>query len=388
MSGVALSAASAEPEQLHGRLLQEVDGAALGGVLGAFFAFLFVFLLIFLNSFYIVRQAEGMIIERFGKFHKVMYSGWNWVFPFIDQPRSITWRKTQIGVGGNLEDQTIEATRIDLRESMFNFMKQEVYTRDTVLLDVNSLMFYRIFDIKKAAYEVEDLQSALSNTAQTQLKEVFGKMTFSEALASQRAINDHLVQQFSKLFLGWGIHVERMELLDLVPKSIGEAMKKQMIAERQRRGDFIISEGKKSAMKLEAEGSMKVQINMGIAEQQKTRKISEGEKDAKIELARAERTALDELGNAMREDKVRQSDYMLSQRYNDLVYVCADVSDKTIYLPYEAASLGGIINTLHLTYGQEGPRTGPPKRVTTSQIDAQMAQAESAAAAGDDSALD
>lgn len=208
-------------------------------------------------------QAEGMVIERFGKFNKVLFSGWNWVIPFIDQPRTITWRKTQIGVDGRLEDETVTAKRIDLRESTFNFMKQEVYTRDTVLLDVNSLMFYRIFDIKKATYEVEDLQSALSNTAQTQLKEVFGRMTFTEALASQRAINEHLVSQFSKLFLGWGIHVERMELLDLMPKavgagSIGEAMKKQMIAERQRRGDFIISEGKKSAMKLLSEGSMKV----------------------------------------------------------------------------------------------------------------------------------
>jgi hypothetical protein len=195
-----------------------------------------------------------MVIERLGKFNKVLYSGWHWVIPFIDSPRTITWRKTQIGVDGRLEDETVMAKRIDLRESTFNFMKQEVYTRDTVLLDVNSLMFYRcvacehsagtrarwaggrkrtarefaahrcpsaalrrlarahthrptasprsIFDIKKATYEVEDLQSALSNTAQTQLKEVFGRMTFTEALASQREINEHLVQQFSKLFLG------------------------------------------------------------------------------------------------------------------------------------------------------------------------------------------
>ena len=94
--------------------------------------------------------------------------------------------------------------RIDLRESMFNFMKQEVYTKDTVLLDVNALMFYRIVDIKKAIYEVDDPQAALSNTAQTQLKEVFGNMSFSEALRSQTEINEHLVKEFGKLFSGWG----------------------------------------------------------------------------------------------------------------------------------------------------------------------------------------
>jgi len=362
----------------HGRELQSSDGGLIGGLvtMGIILA---LALWIFSSSFYIVHQAEGMVIERFGKFNKVLYSGWNWVFPFIDQPRSITWRKTYIGVGGQIQDEAINATRIDLRESMFNFMKQEVYTRDTVLLDVNSLMFYRIFDIHKAAYEVEDLQSALSNTAQTQLKEVFGKMTFSEALASQRSINDHLVNQFSKLFLGWGIHVERMELLDLVPKSIGEAMKKQMIAERQRRGDFIISEGKKSAMKLQSEGTMKVQINMGIAEQQNTRKVSEGEKDAKIELARAERAALEELGSAMRDDRVRQSDYMLAQRYNDLTRAAGKVPEKTVYLPYEADSLGGLVGSLHKVYGSDGPRTGAPKRVSAQQIDAVVETTDDAA---------
>jgi regulator of protease activity HflC (stomatin/prohibitin superfamily) len=65
---------------------------------------------------------------------------------------------------------SITSHRIDLRESVFNFLQQEVYTKDTVLLDVNALMYYSIFDIKKAIYEVEDLQGALSNTAQTQLK--------------------------------------------------------------------------------------------------------------------------------------------------------------------------------------------------------------------------
>jgi regulator of protease activity HflC (stomatin/prohibitin superfamily) len=75
------------------------------------------------------------------------------------------------------------------------------------------------------------------------LKEVFGNMTFSQALRSQSEINEHLVAEFGKLFAGWGIHVERMELLDLMPKENTQAvMKKQMIAERTRRGEFIRSE--------------------------------------------------------------------------------------------------------------------------------------------------
>ena len=108
--------------------------------------------------------------------------------------------------------------RIDLRENVFNFMRQEVYTKDTILLDVNSLMYYRISDVKAAIYEVEDLQGAIVNVAQTQLKEVFGQMTFSEAMQSQAQINKHMKKAFGPRFSGWGIKVERMELLDILPK--------------------------------------------------------------------------------------------------------------------------------------------------------------------------
>ena len=151
-----------------------------------------------------------------------------------------------------------------MREAVFNFLPQEVYTKDTVLLDVNALMYYRITDIKKAIYEVDNLEGALSNTAQTQLKEVFGNMNFSDALTSQTNINEHLKTEFGKLFGAWGIKVERMELLDLSPKGdVSNAMKKQMVAERRRRGEFIRSEGNKTAMRLRAEGNKMVSVNMG-----------------------------------------------------------------------------------------------------------------------------
>jgi len=119
------------------------------------------------------------------------------------------------------------------------------------------------------------LEGALSNTAQTQLKEVFGNMTFSEALISQTKINDHLKTEFGKLFSAWGIKVERMELLDLSPKAnVSNSMKKQMVAERRRRGEFIKSEGNKAAMRLRAEGNKMVSVNIGIAKSEATRKQS------------------------------------------------------------------------------------------------------------------
>jgi len=155
-------------------------GAQIGIGVGVSVVLLIVIILILRKSIFIVHQAEGIVIERLGRFHRILDSGINFVIPFVDSPRQFTWCKTTISSHGSaVDNQVITTHRIDLRESVYNFQRQEVYTKDTVLLDVNALMYYRIFDIKKAIYEVDDLQNALMNTAQTQLKEVFGNMDFS-----------------------------------------------------------------------------------------------------------------------------------------------------------------------------------------------------------------
>mmetsp|Transcript_11083 Transcript_11083/g.30392 ORF Transcript_11083/g.30392 Transcript_11083/m.30392 type:complete len:367 (-) Transcript_11083:93-1193(-) len=326
---------------------------------------LIIALWILSKSVYIVHQAEGIVIERLGRFEKVLSSGINFVVPFVEGPRTFTWRKTYIATNGAVVDTTTTNTRIDLRESVFNFLRQEVYTKDTILLDVNSLMYYSIGDIKKAIYEVEDLQNAISNVAQTQLKDVFGNMTFSETLSSQHAINMHMKRNFAQTFAKWGIVVERIELLDMKPKSsTAQAMKAQMIAERNRRADFIQAEGNKAAMRLTSEGTKMVKFNMGVAEQEATRKRSEGEAGAKVDLARAESKALETIGQVISGESVRQTDYMLAQRYMELFRTAVNTIDtKVIYLPYEVTALTGMIKDLPKVYGRDAPRlraSAPP----------------------------
>jgi regulator of protease activity HflC (stomatin/prohibitin superfamily) len=303
---------------------------------------------------YIVHQAEAIVVERFGKFHKIMSSGINFVVPFVDRPKNFTWRMTGISASGHLEDTTTSSFRIDLRESVFNFMPQDVFTRDTVLVSVNALMFYRIVDVRKAVYEVDDLCQSLANTAQTQLKEVFGNMTFAQALLSQEQINTHLRIEFAKLFSAWGIEVERMELIDLrlAKRTISDSMKKQMLAERQRRGEFIRSEGKKAAMRLEAEGRKQVMVTMGQAEQEALRKRSEGGKTARIEVTTSEAYALNTLARSVAEDGLQCTDYMLAQRYMDLLKGLPE-SGKDLFVPYDLSSLRGVVSQLPKSFGTE-----------------------------------
>lgn len=131
------------------------------------------------------------MIESFGRFNQVLGPGLHLIVPIVQTPRPFTWVQTVMNRNGNILDNLFSNPRIDTRETLFNFSRQEVYTKDTILLDVNSLMYYKIVDVKKASYEVDDLRGAIVNVAQTQLKEVFGRMTFQECMTSQDQINEY-----------------------------------------------------------------------------------------------------------------------------------------------------------------------------------------------------
>lgn len=329
---------------------------AVGPIIGVLVVLLVVALFCY-KTLYIVHQAEGVVIERLGRYNRVLQPGISFVWPFVEAPRTFTWRKTYIDVNSNVVDRTTTDFRIDLRESVFNFLRQEVYTKDTILVDVNALMYYSIGDVRKAIYEVEDLQGAISNVAQTQLKDVFGGMTFTHALESQEVINNHMRRTFAKVFVKWGINVHRIELQDLRPKSnIGAALKKQMIAERERRGDFIRAEGKKSAMTLTSEGTKMVKFNLGIAEQEATRKRSEGQAGAKVEFAQAEQAALAAISGSI-QSECSQTEFMIGRRYMEMLQsLFLQGKNKIIYLPYETAGMRGLINRLPSVFGSASER--------------------------------
>jgi len=182
------------------------------------------------------------------------------------------------------------------------------------------------------------------DTAQSQLKRLFGGLTFAEALASQETINESMRAGVSQTYEKWGLHVERIELQDLRPKATSNtatAMKKQMIAERARRSEFIQAEGNKAAMRLKSEGVKIVKANLGVAEQEATRKRSEGEAASKVELARAEKVSLDTIAEAVEADDCSQTDYMISKRYNDLLRAVPATAEKTAYMPWGPPARAG-----------------------------------------------
>ncbi|KAA0147387.1 hypothetical protein FNF27_06834 [Cafeteria roenbergensis] len=347
-------------------------------------AALIVISFILSKVFIIVNQGEAVIIERLGKFHRVLNPGLQCIIPLVDSPKQFVWRDDRLLADGSIHSDPVNVTRIDLREAVFKFPSQEVYTVDTVQMKVDAVMYFRIADVHKAVYQVDDLAGAVHNVAQAQLKDVFGSKTMSAALQGQKTVNEHLQRLFDKEFTSWGLEVYRIELLDLSPLSHSDtavAMKEQMKAERKRRAEFIVAEGNKTATRLVAEGEKMCKTNIGVAEQEATRKRSEGAKTAKIEMAKAETTALESVAEEVETDGCSQTDYALFNLYNNFMRDgVAHVSNKVLYLPYDASAVTGLLHRLPAAFGRkQGVATGAAGA---------PGGADAAAAAAGDAALD
>lgn len=316
----------------------------------------------------IVHQAEGVVVERLGKFYKIFEPGLHCLTP-CDNPRSFRWTRTYIDTNKRIRSERVDYMRIDMRESLFNFPPWQVFTRDTVNLNVNILMYYRIFNVKKAVYGVDDLHASISNVAQAEIKVIFGSMTFTEALTAQDRINKLALEKLNKDFKAWGVICTRLEVINIQPPSdITSRLRQQMLAERDRRAQFVIAEGRKSAVRLQSESVKVVKFQMGVADQEAKRKYSEGKAAAAVRLAKAESRALHVLQQALSSDGCSQTDYKVSQRYLEMMKKAISVvQNKTIYLPYAAEDLvGKVVGNMPSIFGRDAetkPAAGLRRRV-------------------------
>ena len=311
----------------------------------------------------IVHQAEGVVVERLGKFYKVFEPGLHCLTP-CDTPRSFRWTRTYIDSRKRIRSERCDYMRIDMRESLFNFPPWQVYTRDTVNLNVNMLMYYRIFSVKKAVYGVDDLHASISNVAQAEIKVIFGSMTFTVVLSAQDKINALALESLNRDFKAWGVVCTRLEVINIQPPTdITSRLRQQMLAERDRRAQFVIAEGKKSAVRLQSESTKVVKFQMGVAEQEAKRKRSEGKATATVKLAQAESGALHTVQQALAADGVTQTDYKVSQRYLQMMGKAINVvQKKTIYLPYAAGDLmGNVVGNMPKIFGRNAAPQNPDR---------------------------
>ena len=293
----------------------------------------------------VVPQSETRVIERLGKFHKVLPPGLNIIWPIIDRPKLITTRSVVESRMGRPVVQMNETSKIDLREQVYDFPKQNVITKDNVTTEINALLYFQIVDPVKSVYEIDNLPNAIEKLTQTTLRNVIGELELDETLTSRDTISGKLRTVLDDATNKWGVKVNRVELQDITPpESVRQAMEKQMQAERNRRAEILKAEGEKASAILNSEGEKISAINNAEAEKQSQLLIAEGIAKAKIIQAEAEAQAITLVSEAIKSTHTDPATYLLATKYIEtLKEMTSGQNNKTIYIPYEATNMLGSI---------------------------------------------
>ncbi|MFA6526924.1 MAG: SPFH domain-containing protein [Candidatus Babeliales bacterium] len=321
-----------------------------------FFAVIVVFfMLVLAKSTYLVRQAEVIIIERFGSFHTILRPGIHFIVPFIDQPRRVFWTFVKEDPRGKTLYRYSEyIERIDLREAVYDFPKQNVITKDNATIEINALLYYQVTDPRAALYEVANIPQAIEKLTQTTLRNIIGSMELDETLTSRDNINEKLRAVLDEATDKWGIKINRVELQEVnPPMDIRAAMEKQMRAERDRRALILEAEGSKSAAILEAEGSKLAAILEAEGDYQSRVMRAKGESEARLLLAQAESEAIRVIQSVVPGENPLA--YMIAQNYIKALSEMTNGKDgKTVVIPYESTALmGSLASIKELFVGQK-----------------------------------
>ena len=293
------------------------------------FSAIAVFVLIFaISGFKIVQQSEVVIVERLGKYNRTLSSGINIIWPIIDKPREITWRYVIESVDGNKSIRFGQKKKIDLRETVYDFPKQNVITKDNVNIQINALLYFQIMDPVKSVYEIENLPDAIEKLTQTTLRNVIGELELDESLSSRDTINSKLRSILDDATNIWGVKVNRVELQDIAPpEDIMQAMEKQMRAERDRRAAVLQAEGLKESKILEAEGVMESEIKKAEGEKRSKILIAEGEALARIKIAQSEAEAITKISNSIDLENGDPINYIIASKYIETLKEMAQGQD-------------------------------------------------------------
>ena len=317
-------------------------------------------ILVIVRGLRIVQQAEVIIIERLGKYYSTLTSGVNVIWPFLDKPRKILWRYPVEGAAeGVPKFVQRQIDRIDLRETVYDFPRQNVITKDNVQIEINALLYFQITDPVKSVYEIFNLPDAIEKLTQTTLRNIIGELTLDQTLTSRDTINTKLREVLDTATDKWGVKVNRVELQDIIPPpDIRVAMEKQMRAERDRRATILEAEGEKRSAILQAEGTREAHI--AKAEGIKAAEIlqAEGESAAIQNIANAEAEAIRAVAEAVRDGNADPTQYLIATKYIDaLKEMVKGENNKIVYMPYEAtgvlSALGGIKELLQGTQTKE-----------------------------------
>lgn len=239
--------------------------------MGEFIAILIAFILggSALSTVKIINQGDEALVETLGKYSgKKLKPGLNYVIPVMDR---VVYKQT-------------------IRERVLDIPPQQCITRDNVSITVDAVVYWRILDLEKAYYKVENLQAAMVNLVLTQIRSEMGKLELDETFTARSQINEILLQELDESTDPWGVKVTRVELRDIIPsKAVQDSMELQMSAERKKRAAILTSEGERESAVNSARGKAEAQVLDAEARQKAAILDAEAQQKAIVLKAQAER---------------------------------------------------------------------------------------------------
>ncbi len=224
-----------------------------------------------LSCLCIVPQGNAWVIERLGKYHTTWQAGLHIRTPVLEKV----------------------VRKISLKEQVADFEPQSVITKDNVTMMVDSIVFFQIMDPKLLTYGVERPIAAIENLSATTLRNIIGELSLDDTLSGRDTINSQITQILDEATDKWGIKVTRVEVKDITPpKSIQEAMEKQMKAEREKRAIILNAEGEKQSAITRAEGEKESAILRAEAVKEQRIREAQGEAEAIEAVANAKAKAI------------------------------------------------------------------------------------------------
>ena len=332
-------------------------------------AFILILIIAF-KGFRQVPQAHVMVIERLGKFHRVLDSGLHMVLPFFDKPlrvidtTSVTFDKTKPGsrpqVAGadkphgakvvdgsgrsSVAGQYYWSDFIDLREQLLDFPAQQVITKDNLVLTVDAVLYYQITEPRRAVYEIENVPLAIERLTQTSLRTAIGALELDETFDSRDSLNARLRDILDEATDKWGVKVNRVELQDVSPPAdFLEAMRAEVTAERKRRAMIKEAEGTKQAAITKAEGAKQAAITHAEGRRESEILTAEGKARARELEASAEADAVEKLKAKLGE---QTPTYLLTRGYIQAVQQAAREGTNTVFLPFDTIKALGSLGAL------------------------------------------
>ena len=266
-------------------------------------------------SIKIVRQSEVFLIERLGKFHKAASAGLTIIIPFVDHVRSV----------------------VSLKQQTLDIAPQKVITRDNVTITINTVVFYKIIDPKKAVYEVQNLKKGIEYLSVTSIRDLIGKMDLDSTFSSRDSLNDKLKSILDEASSPWGCSIDRVEIQDItLPPDIQDAMEKQMNAERNKRAAILQAEGERQAAVLKAQGEKDAAILHADANRESQIRRATGEAEAIRRVAEAKADEVKLVYGAMM--KAHPSDKLVQLKSLETLGKVADGKGNKVFIPFEATS--------------------------------------------------